>query len=163
MLAAGAMLVTLGLTGCQTTVPPSVRIDKETRLFVSVEGIRESTTPLVPSSTEGEPIHRTLQNGDGRILFAYDLEVSKTDTADAYRFLLKPADDGPTFDASREVTVSTHDDSVRVELMEEPGTGRKVEDVYRLLKGRPWGPHDSMFQQHVYMVHSFFRRLLDGE
>jgi hypothetical protein len=56
-------------------------------------------------------------------------------------------------------------EAVRVELMEEPGTARKVEDIFRLIPAEGTGAdaHTDAFGAHVQMVHSFFRKLLHGD
>lgn len=158
LIAGGAILAITGLTGCQPAATgQSVRIDAATQLVVSVEGVAAHPKARTSEPAEGEPMHRVLQGSDGKTLFAYDLEVSKSGSAGGYRFLLKPADSGPTFDAVREVTVNNRDDAVRVELMEEPGTGRKIEDVFHLSDPPP------TIGGHLMELHNRFFRWVHGQ
>jgi hypothetical protein len=169
-----AILMAAGLSGCvQSTVihrsgGQVVDLDAHTRLLVSVSGVETQPAQVefagVPKSKDGEPMHRVLHGSDGAVLFAYDLEVKKAGAGGAYQFLLKPVGKGPTFDAIRKVTLQGQE-AVRVELMEEPGTGRKVEDIFRLMPAEGTGAdtHTDAFGAHVQMVHSFFRKLFHGE
>ncbi len=112
----------------------AVNLDARTKLLVSTEGGpgQPPAPRLLGSPTSKEPIHRVLETSDGNVLFGYDLQVGKADSAGSYRLILRPAATGPTFRKSREVTVENRDAVVRVELMEQPETGKKIVDVFRL-------------------------------
>jgi len=125
-----------GLSGCHGMVNTSsqqIELDPQNALQVTVQGAEiypvagDKTSASKPRP--GEPIHRTLISRGGSVLFAYDLQVGKADKPGSYRFLLQPAKQGPTFKSTREVVV-TRADVVRVELMEQPETGQKIEDVF---------------------------------
>jgi hypothetical protein len=164
-----AVLMAASLWGCahvETEEPAAqiIELDGRNRLVVLVSGVQAHPVAgqgtRVRISKAGEPMHRVLEGADGKVLFAYDLEVKKGATNGAYQFQLKPADQGPTFDSVREVTVQGKE-AVRVELMEYPGSERKVEDVFRLLPVDtvPQERHASGFDAHVQMVHSMLRHL----
>jgi hypothetical protein len=173
-MAAGLAAMVLG--GCAAHLDTSkhtsggqvVDLDARTRLLVSVSGVETQPAQAefagVPKSKDGEPIHRVLHGSDGTVLFAYDLAVRKAGTGGAYQLSLKPAGKGPTFDAAREVTVQGQE-AVRVELMEEPGTSRKIEDIFRLVPADRTGEdlHANAFGAHMQMVHSFFHKLFQGD
>jgi hypothetical protein len=172
ILAGTAFLSAVGFIGCQPAVSLHVargqiiNLDARTRLVVWVEGVqtRSSDIEVGSVSKEGEPIHRVLHGDDGNVLFAYDLQISKAGTGGAYHFLLKPAGKGPTFDGNREVTVSSREEAVRVELMEQPGTGRKVEDVFRLVdsEGHASEAHQ-MIGAHLRRAHEMIYRWIHGD
>lgn len=130
------ILLALGSAACDTSkhlsIGQAVDLEAGKRLVVHVEGVQNKpgAAENYSMARDGEPIHRILRSADGTVLFSYDLQVSKSGEG-AYTFLLKPADKGPTFAATREVTMNAHD-AVRIQLMEQPGTGRKVEDVFML-------------------------------
>ena len=169
-----AALALAALTACQNAAPVNVSggqligVDQHTRLLVSVEGVKTRPTPVesagVPNPGAGEPIHRVLESSDGKVLFAYDLQIGKSGADGAYRILLKPAKKTPTFAASREVTVKSHEDVVRVELMEQPETGQKIVDVFRLLdrEGGDSGESPSV-SQHLRQVHNFLFHMFHGK
>jgi hypothetical protein len=172
ILAGPVILLAAGLAGCDHAESVSgkqvvtVDLDARTRLIVSVEGVQtRPASAEFERSKEGEPIHRILQSADGKTLFAYDLEVHKSGTAGLYHFLLKPAGNGPTFASTGEVTMKAHEDAVRVELMEQPGTGRKVEDVFRLVdfEGHASEAHDTSIGAHLRRVHEMIRQWVHGD
>jgi hypothetical protein len=143
-----------------------IDLDAGKRLVVQVEGVQTKSDEFdgVWRAREGEAIHRVLQSRGGTILFAYDLRVRKSGAGDGYRFELKPAaGKAPTFDASREVTVNAQD-AVRVELMEQQGTGRKVEDVFRLVdtSGNAAETHFAI-GAHLRAAHQLIYRWVHGE
>ncbi|MDQ1473235.1 MAG: hypothetical protein QOJ99_4715 [Bryobacterales bacterium] len=123
---------------------------QQTRLRVTMEGV--GAQPVgVSEPTPGETVHRVLRNGEGKILFAYDLEAHKT-SAGLYRLSLKPSEQKPTFETAREVTVGSQE-SVRVDLMEKPGTGQKISDVFSVTNDAPMA-HLRQLHNHLYrMVH----------
>jgi hypothetical protein len=118
----------------------------QTRLKVSTEGAGPQTVAV------GETAHRVLRNSEGKILFAYDLQANRTG-AGLFRISLKPAQQQPTFVKEREVTVAANE-SVRVDLLEKPGTGQKITDVFSLAQDATIGAHLMQFHNHIYrMVH----------
>jgi hypothetical protein len=118
----------------------------QTRLKVSTEGAGPQTVAV------GETAHRVLRNSEGKILFAYDLQANRTG-AGLFRISLKPAQQQPTFVKEREVTVAANE-SVRVDLLEKPGTGQKITDVFSLAQDAPIGAHLMQLHNHLYrMVH----------
>ena len=157
-------------TGCaHFTVGPvqqgqSINLDARTKLMVSTQGAAQPpATRMVFSLTPKEPIHRVLESGDGKVLFGYNLQVGKGTADGSYRLILKPAATGPTFQKSREVTVENRDAVVRVELMEQPETGKKIVDVFQLanrtdadVKAELTSPlaHLKAFHDHIFhMLH----------
>jgi hypothetical protein len=169
-LIVSTILLVVSLAGCHP-MPFSlasggqlIDLDARTSLAVSVEGVQARPTASesgrVPRSKEGETIHRVLQNAEGKILFAYDLEVRRGESG-TYTFVLKPAGKGPTFDARRELTVA-HQDAVRVELMEQPDTGRKVVDVFRLV-GRTSEVHEISIGAHLRRAHEMVFQWIHGQ
>lgn len=166
-----AVLFVMTLTGCARVDTDNhvgmtiIRLNSKTSLAVSVTGAAAPTAPIsyqtASTAPDGSPMHRVLQSGDGSILFAYDIQVRKE--TGKYRVELRPAKQGPTFDAVREVTLSG-DETVKVELMEEAATGRKVEDVFRLLpaEGTQRGAEPNTLEFHLYHVHSVIRSWLHG-
>ena len=165
MKTAIAVLIALVLAGCahfqgvQKSGAQLIELDGENRLAIAVDGVETRATPVhFVSARAGGPLHRVLQGGDGRILFAYNLDVKKIQTDGSYRLLLRPAGVGSTFAAVREVTLNSKD-IVRVQLMEEPGTGRKVEDVFRLM---PAEANAADPAAHLQRIHTFFRNLFHG-
>jgi hypothetical protein len=166
------LLLALGLGGCMHVDTENsvgmtiIRLDAGTSLTVSVGGVQARSGPIeyVPPAKSATPMHRVLHGSDGKVLFAYDLQLIKGAPGGEYRFLLRPAALGPTFEAVREVTVRGHD-LVKVELMEEPATGRKVEDIFRLLpaEGAQRGSNPNTAEAHLARIHSFFRQLIHGD
>lgn len=159
-------------TGCdhvatmQVQQGQAVNLDAQTKLVVSTEGgpAQSPATRLVGSPTSKEPIHRVLESSDGKVLFGYDLQVGKALPAGSYRLILKPAATGPTFRKSREVTVKTRDDVVRVDLMEQPETGQKIVDVYRLADRTDADIHAEMSSPlaHLKAFHDHIFHMLHG-
>jgi hypothetical protein len=160
-----AALALAGLAGCQHfsvahRIDRSVAVDKKTRLTAHAEGA-DLQASIVQPTTPGEPIHRLLRNPAGKVLFAYDVEVVKGATDGAYNLRLKPSGQKPTFAAVREVAVKSRQESVRVDLMENPGTGEKVTDVLQLL------PNDASNEMmspasHLMKLHNMVFRYFNG-
>jgi len=166
---ASTVLAAAGAAGCQTTdsAQPlqrqAVRLDDSTILTVQVEGVQPGSAPAASvfrRSNESEPIHRILEDGSGKALFTYDLQLSRSEPDGAYTFLLKPAGQGPTFASSRKVTMKSSDDAVRVDLMEQPDTGRKISDVYRVQKS---ATHAMSLHAHLMALHERLYRWVHGE
>lgn len=110
----------------------AINIDAKNTLLVRVEGV-ESYFGSSVQAHPGEPIHRVLQSSDlSKVLFAYDLQIAPNPSDDLYHLMLKPSAQQPTFAKAREVIIRPRQDSVRVELMEKPGTAEKVADVFSL-------------------------------
>jgi hypothetical protein len=171
---AGAIVCVAGLTGCTVAVPIArtsgaqvVRLDAKTQLVMRVEGTK--TQPVsaesVPESNGTEPIHRILQSGDGTVLFAYDLQVfTRKGDEGEYAFALKPAATGPTLKSSRVVAVKARGEAIRVELMEQPDTGEKITDVFRL-EDVPMVAkrlHETSFGEHVMQIHNAIFHWIHG-
>jgi hypothetical protein len=167
------ILLAVGSTACESAtvvqrVPGGqvVDLDAGKRLVLQVEGVhtKSGESDGVSKAKDGEPIHRVLRDGDGNVLFAYDLQVSRSGKDGAYDFLLKPAaGKAPTFEASRKVTLNAQD-AVRVELMEQQGTGRKVEDVLSLVdtSGSASDVHNAI-GAHLRAMHERFYRWVHGD
>ncbi|HZL56627.1 MAG TPA: hypothetical protein VFC21_06090 [Bryobacteraceae bacterium] len=169
---AAATFAAVGLAGCgvhvgnaQAGTGQTVQLDAKTHLQVSTEGgpVRQSLQETVGLSGAyaGQFLRRVLQSPDGKVLFAYDLQVDKGAGAGTYRLLLKPAAKGPTFQKFREVSVNAMDNAVRVELMERPDTGQKIVDVFQLASGSE-SPQMS-FGAHLMQVHNRFFRWVHGQ
>jgi len=170
ILAAG-ILPALALAACQTSAeqPPSlsgqqlIELSPGALLVVGVEGVQLSpaaTPHSAARSSAGELIHRVLQTNDGKLLFAYDLSVSKTAQNGDWKLQLMPAAQGPTFSAARQVSLRSADESVHVELMEQRNTGRTISDVFTL---RHTQTRDFSVHGHLLAIHRYFRHLLQGE
>lgn len=128
-----AAMALMTLTGCQHSVSwQAVELDANNDLLVRAEGAQPIGGRLAKSAPD-EAIHRVLTNADRKVLFAYDVAVGKRDDEGSYRLTLQPAQQKPTFASAREVTFKAHEDSVRVELMERPGTGEKIVDVFSVV------------------------------
>jgi len=157
-----AMVALGGLVGCTVNFSHarSVAVDKKTRLTAHAEGA-DLQASIVQPTTPGEPIHRLLRNPAGKVLFAYDVEVLKGATDGSYNLRLKPSGQKPTFAAVREVAVKSRQESVRVDLMENPGTGEKVTDVLQLL---PNDASDEMMSPaaHLMKLHNMVFRYFNG-
>jgi hypothetical protein len=128
-------------------------------LSVAVEGVEaRSVGEIQGSARDGQTIHRVLQGDDGKLLFAYDLAIKRGD-AGSYIIVLKPAaGNGPTFAATREVTLTADDRVVRVDLLEQPSTGRKVTDVLHVGTDQPMTIHS-----HLISIHNQFWRWIHGQ
>jgi hypothetical protein len=157
-MAGCAHVQSVGNTGGQ-----AIQLDAKTLLDVRVEGVNARPTPekflAVPTWKEGEPMHRVLYGADGALLFAYDIGIQKG--SGAYRLSLSPSGAGSTFAETREISVNSTG-TVRVELMEEPATGRKVEDVFRL------APIETRLEfadpmAHLRGIHELIARHLHGD
>jgi hypothetical protein len=128
-----ALLALSGLTGCaHFSTAQSTAVNSKTQLVAHLQG-GDLRASIVRPKVPGDPIHRIVQDLDGKLLFAYDLEVGRASENGSYTLRLKPAQQKPTFAAAREVTVKSPQESVRVELMENPATGEKITDVLQLL------------------------------
>jgi hypothetical protein len=167
--AATVVLFAAGVAGCQTADSPhsptgeAVQLDKTHLLMIGVEGVQPGNPTDVAQylrNQSGEPIHRSLEDGHGKVLFTYDLQVAKSEPDGTFTFLLKPAGAGPTFAATRKVTLQTAGDTARIELMEQPGTGRKIADVFRVQK---FEFHDMSFGEHLLAAHNRFFKWVHGQ
>jgi len=153
------------MVACQVSYSPNatarqaILVADGTLLSVAVEGVEaRSAGEIQGSARDGQTIHRVLQGDDGKPLFAYDLAVKRGD-AGSYTIVLKPAaGNGPTFAATREVTLTPDDRAVRVDLMEEPSTGRKVTDVLHLAS-----EHPVTVRSHLLALHNQFFRWIHGQ
>src|SRR5580658_7609973 len=128
-VAAAGVLAGCGAVTVIHTRFQSIALNDHASLLMSVEGAQ--TSGIVGGASrpkDGEPFHRILRDSDGKVLFAYDLDVSSSPTGDTYSFVLKPAGTGPTFATARKVTAALNG-GVKVELMEQPGTGRQIVDA----------------------------------
>jgi hypothetical protein len=97
----------------------------------------------------GSTTHRVIQDGNGKTLFEYTAEVAGFNPDGSYHILLKPAGKGPTFAATRDVSMLEHD-KARVELMSDPATGRKIVDHISLMKHQTIGSHLMALHNHIY-------------
>ncbi len=153
------------LAGCQNVAVTEVRgqtipLNDHASLVMSVEGAQTSGIAGGASRPkEGEPFHRILRDSDGKVVFTYDLDVSSSPTGESYSFVLKPAGAGPTFATSRKVTAALYG-GVRVELMEQPGTGRKIVDVFRVV---PQANSEESFTSHLMALHNRFFQWVHGQ
>jgi hypothetical protein len=119
---------------------------QQTRLRVSTNGA-EAQTAVV-----GETVHRVLRGSDGKVLFAYDLEAKKMPDG-LFRLQLKPSQQKPTFEKERAITVGWKN-GVQVDLMEKPGTGQKITDLFYVGQTPTIGGHLMQLHNHLYkMVH----------
>ncbi len=160
-----SILAAAGMVACQTsdsahaTARQAMLVDSGTLLSVSVEGVEaRSAGEIHGSARDGQTIHRVLQDDNGKPLFAYDLAVKRGD-AGSYTLVFKPAaGEAPTFAATREVTLRPDDRAVRIDLMEQPSTGRKVTDVLHLATDRPMS-----LGSHLIAIHNQFFRWVHGQ
>jgi hypothetical protein len=160
-----SVLAAAGMVACQTSkslqapAAQSIEVGEGTRLVVAVEGVEaRNAGEIQGSASGGQVIHRVVQDDSGKPLFAYDLAVKRGD-AGAYTFILKPAaGKGPTFAGTREVTLTPEDRAVRVDLMEQPSTGKRVTDVLRLSNERPMTLHS-----HLMAIHNQFFHWIHGD
>ena len=156
----------LGMTvGCGAAAVTQARgqtiaLNDHASLLMSVEGAQ--TSGIVGGALrpkEGEPFHRILRDSDGKVVFAYDLDVTSSPTGESYSFVLKPASPGPTFAGSRKVTAVLNG-GVKVELMEQPGTGRRIVDVFRVVRQENT---EESFGSHLMALHNRFFRWVHGQ
>jgi hypothetical protein len=160
-----SVVAAAGMVACQTSYSahPAARqailLGNGALLSVAVEGVEaRDAGEIQGSARDGQTIHRVLRDENGKPLFAYDLAVTRGD-AGSYTLVLKPAaGNGPTFSATREVTLTPNDSAVRVDLMEQPSTGRKVTDVLHLANERPIKIHS-----HLMALHNQFFRWITGK
>jgi hypothetical protein len=151
------------LAGCHSMAVAkgqTIPLNDHASLVMGVEGAQSSgITGGAARPEEGEPFHRILRDSDGKVVFAYDLDVSSSPTGETYSFTLKPAGAGPTFANSRKVTAALYG-GVRVELMEQPGTGRQIVDVFRVV---PQANGEQSFTSHLMALHNRFFHWVHGE
>lgn len=162
---AAACLAALALGACHGTPAEELkgqtaRLDSNTVLSISMEGADSTWSPRA-ASPEGGSIARVLQNADGKILFAYGIDATRSPDG-TYQLTLKPAKSGPTFRASRIVTVHPGQDSVRVELMAQPQTGQKIADVFELHNQTVATFHET-FLSPLIRAHNAFFRFVHGD
>lgn len=154
-----------GLTACGGGMDlhepnQAIAVDDHTWLVVKTEGARVRSSEIggtLPVSRSREPVHRVFETTGGKVLFAYDLEITPGASDTSWRFLLKPAAVRPTFAASREVMVNAEGEGgerVRVELMEQPETGEKIVDVFQLVRRQR-----RIQERHEFSLNSLHRRL----
>lgn len=136
------------------------RIDSKTVLSISMDGADATWIPTA-SSREGGPVDRVLQSADGKVLFAYGIEATKSDDG-SYRLALKPAKTGPTFRTTRAVNVKPGQDAVRVELMAQRQTGQKIADVFQLRDVPVEDFHTTLFAP-LMRAHNALYHWLHGE
>ena len=154
--AALAVLTAAGLAGCHAAPPSNmqmIRLDSDTSLAIVVEGARtlpSTVASVLPGPKPGDPIHRFLKSADGKVLFAYDLQVEKSGGG-SYKALLKPVSGGPTFAAVREVAIPPPPGVMGVELMEQAGTDRKIVDSFRIFRGQSL--HSQLLAMHNQFYH----------
>ena len=146
-----------GLAGCHGSTPSNmqmIKLDEDTSLAITVLGTQTLPVPVasvLPGPKPGDSIHRFLKSADGRVLFAYDLQLERKGADGAYKALLKPVSSGPTVASIREVTIPRPPGSVGVELLEQPGAGREVVDMFRIFRGQ------SLHGQLLAMHNQFYR------
>ena len=103
-----ALLAAASLAGCAAKIESPnlqkiqmIQLDSDTSLGIMVSGAQTSSAPVasvLPGPRSGDPVHRFIKSSDGRVLFAYDLQLNETNGS--YTALLKPAVKGPTFAAN---------------------------------------------------------------
>ena len=159
-VAAAGVLAGCGAVTVTHVKSQSIALNDHASLLMFVEGAQ--TSGIVGGGSrpkEGEPFHRILRDSDGKVVFAYDLDVSSSPTGDTYSFVLKPAGAGPTFATSRKITAALNG-GVKVELMEQPGTGRQIVDVFRVVKQEN---EPESFGSHLIALHNRFFRWVHGQ
>jgi hypothetical protein len=160
LLTVAAASVLSGCVRVEVTHTQEIPLNGHARLIMSVEGAQ--TGGIVGGASlpkEGEPFHRILRDSGGKVIFAYDLDVSSSPTGESYSFVLKPAGTGPTFATSRKVTAALNG-GVKVELMEQPGTGRQIVDVFRVVQQEN---SEESFGSHLMALHNRFFRWVHGQ
>lgn len=121
----------------------------------------KSTGARSPLSTSGSvsvgqsDAHRVVLDGSNSVLFAYDIEARKT--GHEFRLRLKPVDqqkfraqkwhtgrapsgDVATLSAAREFPPLRAGDAVEVDILQNPSTGEKIQDVITISDERPPAP-----------------------
>ncbi len=158
-MAAAGVLASCGAVIVTHTNGQTIPLNDHASLLMSVEGAQ--TNEIVGRASrpkDGEPFHRILRDSDGKVVFAYDLDVSGSPTGETYTFVLKPASTGPTFATSRKVTAALNG-GVRVELMEQPGTKRQIVDAFYVVQQE--NSEDS-FGSHLMALHNRLFRWIHG-
>ncbi len=128
------ILAALALVGCGhgSQEFQSIVVDKKV-LAVTTAGETAGASTGSQNVDLGETVHRVIHGKAGEILFAYDLSVKRGNPG-AYVLHLKPAAQAPTFARERSVSIQEVGQSVRVELMENPQTGKTLADAYRFFQ-----------------------------
>ena len=150
------------LAGCQHG-PVGQALDNKTALLVNVHG--DALASLQKQADTGETLHRVVESSDRKeVLFAYDIDVKKSPGDGSWKFLLKPSTQKPTFEKAREVTVQSADETVRVELLEQPETGQKIVDVFELQSVQTHKVNVSLTdaKAHVIKLHNRLFQYLHG-
>jgi hypothetical protein len=146
-----------GLAGCHGPTPSNmqmVKLDGDTSLAITVLGTQTLPAPVasvLPGPKPGDPIHRFLKSADGKVLFAYDLQLGSRGADGSYQAILRPSSGGPTFAAPRAVTLPAPPGGVQVELMEQAGTDRKIGDSFRIFRGQSL--HSQLLAMHNQFYH----------
>ncbi|MDE3195926.1 MAG: hypothetical protein KGN84_06260 [Acidobacteriota bacterium] len=158
--AALALAACNGAASAEDPRSQTARLDSQTVLSISMEGADSSWNPRA-SETGAGPVERVLQAADGRTLFAYGIDAARAEDG-TYRLTLKPAASGPTFRASRVVSVKPGQDSIRVDLMARPQTGEKIVDVFQLRNEPEPTLHEAIIG-HLLRVHNRFYHWVHGD
>ena len=155
----GLMAIVFLTTACQHTESALLIVDKDTVLTAHVENSPASTRAGL-SATGKSPnakLHRVLQAPSGSVLFAYDADIHRGTEAGSYGITLKPVKGSPTFAATREVTAQRDEDQIRVELVEDSLSHRKIVDVLQFVTKTDTpqiGKSLLQFHNHIFrMVH----------
>jgi hypothetical protein len=150
---AAGILMTAGLSGCG-------QAGASTALTVRTESADSSQAQTL-SGTNEAPIHRVLRGADGKVLFAYDLTLAQSGADGPWHLLLKPAaGGGPTFATARSVDMKGTGEAVRVELLQRPGTGDKVVDVFTLSET---APASEGIHAHLMAMHNHLWKWIHGQ
>ncbi len=144
------ILAALAVTGCGngTHEFQSIIVDKKV-LAVSTAGETDGASTGSQNVGLGETVHRVIHGKQGETLFAYDLAIQRGDPG-TYVLHLKRAAQEPTFARERSVSIQEVGQSVRVELMENPQTGKKIADAYRFFQPVTLG---SLHRDLVHALH----------
>ena len=128
------ILAVLALGGCGhgSQEFQSIIVDKKV-LAVTTAGETAGASTGSQNVDLGETVHRVIHGKQGETLFAYDLAIHRG-VAGTYVLHLKPTAGAPTFARERSVSIQEVGQSVRVELMENPLTGKKIADAYRFFQ-----------------------------
>ena len=155
----GLMAILYLTTACQHTESALLIVDKDTVLTAHVENSPASTRAGFSATGSGPnaTLHRVLRTPSGSVLFAYDADIQPGTEAGAFGITLRPVKGSPTFAATRKVTAQRDEDQIRVELVEDAISHRKIVDVLQFVtKTDTPDIGDSLmkFHNHIFrMVH----------
>src|SRR5271156_6800507 len=135
---------------CHAQVSSVVSLTNGVRLSVRTNGAAASLkTELEPAS--GDSFYRLFSDENNLVVFAYELQVSRSSDGDYFRLTAKPATDAfadkhpnadggkpvPTLSSTHESSLLTSGQKFSIDVPTEPGLGNDLADIVEVrLVGR---------------------------